>query len=515
MCWLNPEPLQNECIICRSIEEFESHSIHKPVLQLDEVYDEDYCQDAMLPECTRCVYVDLLKNEANLGCKRRAAKARLDAHDSTEEDVVDAIPISQKTGRRIISNMIARDAKRRRNNDYFEDDSDYDDDSDSDADSMDVTTPHGVAEQAEEPFQSAVRTKKAKEYQFVDGEDDDDDSDDDDAASECTTSSQQPPMSARARGKRPAISKRRVLTNTEEEFDEKNDFSVQKTLFDDEFPPVSVQSATSDDDASSAGPAKMYTGAPVFAGRDVTNDPFMPKSESLNPKLTRAEALAEVPLGVRRLLRFIDVLDIFTAPWAPIQFEENEQMLKQLIATHLKLIVGKKEWKEHKSRLLAILDTDVELARKQNVVWITNRQQGKTSTLAKFLAVLAYLSPEGGSLVYVYSTSRDRAQELIDASRKYLWWATSTPEIVDALADYGLEPPKFKSDNASGFKLQSATNSVAVNLIKARPKSVESCRGDAPHSAFFDEVAFVTEDFWCVFIPTPLAKLNLGTITVP
>lgn len=36
----------------------------------------------------------------------------------------------------------------------------------------------------------------------------------------------------------------------------------------------------------------------------------------------------------------------------------------------------------------------------------------------------------------------------------------------------------------------------AINTCVARPKRVESCRGDAPAAAFFDEAAFMEEDFF-------------------
>jgi hypothetical protein len=497
MCWLDPDPdSPGACLVCATIARFHSSTIHKPISDLDEAFDADFCQDTMLPETTRHVYVDLLKAEANLGPRKRQADD-MDSGSEEDDDKTEPVPVSRTTGRRVISNAPPPPKKS-----VYDDDAPTESDSDDDDGNIgrdmgdDNDADQDSGDEADKPPRSYARSMSPTDMstKFVDGDESDDDND---ARSEVTTSSAKyaatPPFKVpkMRRGKQPMKApppKRRVLTNAPPTFSDPWKESLNK-----EFDGV----------ADDGGPVKpTYDGRPIFHTRDVNKTRFSPASENLDPTLSRAAALATVPLGVRRLLRFIDVLDIFTAPWAPEQFLENEGILKQLIATHLKLIVGKNEWKKHKSRLFAILDTDIELARKQHIVWITNRQQGKTSTLSKFLAVMAYLSPTGGSLIYVYSTSRDRAQELIDASRKYLWWARTTPEIADKLATYGLEVPQFKSNNASGFRMQSATNSVAVNLIKARPKSVESCRGDAPHSAFIDEIAFVTEVWWCVvFIP--------------
>jgi hypothetical protein len=215
-----------------------------------------------------------------------------------------------------------------------------------------------------------------------------------------------------------------------------------------------------------------------------------------------------IPLGIQRLIRFIDVLKIFTAPWAPVRFKENEEMLVYLTATHLKLITGKSEYKQHKTQLFSILGTDPDLVRKKNVIWITNRQQGKTSTLSKFLAVLSYLSPVGGNFAFVYSTTRDKAVDLVDAARKYLHWAATTDSIIEQLATYGLEPPKFKASNYTTYKLYSATNSIAVNIVKARPKSAAYCRGDASETVIIDEFGFVEKQFWDEFA-FPLTQVAL------
>ena len=56
-------------------------------------------------------------------------------------------------------------------------------------------------------------------------------------------------------------------------------------------------------------------------------------------------------------------------------------------------------------------------------MWITNRQQGKTSTIAKFIAALALASKPAAMLVCVYGETQ-RAGELVAASKRYHWMMT-------------------------------------------------------------------------------------------
>jgi phage terminase large subunit-like protein len=127
-----------------------------------------------------------------------------------------------------------------------------------------------------------------------------------------------------------------------------------------------------------------------------------------------------------------------------------------------------------------------------HLTWITNRQQGKTTTLAKFLAAMAMISPMGGPLIYVYSTTRDRAVELVDGAKRYINWILNNKENVDLLTSWGLQVKTYTANNTIGFALPSFIDNRIINNIKARPKTADSCRGDAPRACMFDEVAFVS-----------------------
>ena len=119
--------------------------------------------------------------------------------------------------------------------------------------------------------------------------------------------------------------------------------------------------------------------------------------------------------------------------------------------------------------------------------------QGKTTTMSKFLATLLLMSPVGGNLVFLYSTSLDRAQEVLRAAKVIIDWVLTDPPSW---------APKFTKvrDNE---RLVSICNGRAVNTAVARPKRIESCRGDAARCVMVDEVAFVDRMWWQRFlVPT-------------
>jgi hypothetical protein len=99
----------------------------------------------------------------------------------------------------------------------------------------------------------------------------------------------------------------------------------------------------------------------------------------------------------------------------------------------------------------------------------------------------------GGNLVFIYSTSLDRAQEVLRAAKVIIDWVLTDPPSW---------APIF-SKVRDNERLVSIFNGRAVNTAVARPKRVESCRGDAAHCVFVDEVAFVEQAWWTRFlVPT-------------
>ena len=99
----------------------------------------------------------------------------------------------------------------------------------------------------------------------------------------------------------------------------------------------------------------------------------------------------------------------------------------------------------------------------------------------RFIAALAIASPTGGQLCTIYSTSLSRAVELKKAAVTYLNWITTKgahPEWPNL---------KIVMCNFTTFAVQNGPG-AAINTVVARPKSADSCRGDAPECCFFDEI---------------------------
>lgn len=234
----------------------------------------------------------------------------------------------------------------------------------------------------------------------------------------------------------------------------------------------------------------------VLVGQDASKEKKA-KSNMLMPAGTlvrfSSATLSSYPEHIVKVAAFQRLIShLGTAPWASSNFHINDRMIRRLIISHLPLIVGKEAARTHREQLAHLIDPEEALSTAQNLVWITNRQQGKTSTLGKFIAALAIASPVGGLVATIYSTSLDRAVELAKAAKAYIHWlrtAGKSDEFSTGL--------KMYRENERSFVVE--TPDGARNEIAARPRNVDSCRGDAPPAAFFDEVGFISEAFWYQF----------------
>ena len=204
-----------------------------------------------------------------------------------------------------------------------------------------------------------------------------------------------------------------------------------------------------------------------------------------------------------RLVAFLQLMDhLSTAPWASKSFEPNDTMVARLTASHLKLITWCEKPPVHLYDLLSLpLDEAPYPTETLNYIWITNRQQGKTTTIAKFIAALALVSKPAAMLITVYSTKQDRAGELVNAAKRYYHWMQT---------DAGRHPKwpsiSLRRDNERGFEIAISPTAAASGVF-ARPKNPDTCRGDAPAAAFFDEVGFMSASFWYQFA-LPLSQIQ-------
>lgn len=88
--------------------------------------------------------------------------------------------------------------------------------------------------------------------------------------------------------------------------------------------------------------------------------------------------------------------------------------------------------------------------------------QGKTTTLGIFGAALLCTAVLGGTLLCVYSTTLDRAQEVVKAAKQYMYWlkANRMPKIAVA--------PKVVTDNARTLVVQTP-DGVGVCAPRSAP----------------------------------------------
>ena len=135
-----------------------------------------------------------------------------------------------------------------------------------------------------------------------------------------------------------------------------------------------------------------------------------------------------------------------------------------------------------------------------------DRQQGKTTTLSKFIAALAIASIAGGNLIFVYSTGLDRAQEVVKASRAVIDWLRTTSFAEQA----GYPKIRIARDNERMFGVRNPVG--GVNEVLARPRTVESCRGDNPWAVVVDEIAFTKKDWFYRFLQ-PLTQVRSRRFT--
>lgn len=215
---------------------------------------------------------------------------------------------------------------------------------------------------------------------------------------------------------------------------------------------------------------------------------------------------ADVPAAVAttpeaKLVKFLRLIDhLGNAPWASSMFDANTAVLNRLTASHIGLITGVDRPSPELYALIAGPDSGLE--RCENLVWITNRQQGKTTTMGKFIAALAMQVQNGGTLACVYSTKQDRAAELCKAAKEYMYWMQSP---AGSHPDWPVL--EFVRDNERLFEIRTGPPGSPTALVCARPKNADACRGDAPAAAFFDEIAFTSADFWYKFA-LPLLQIR-------
>ncbi|MBN19833.1 MAG: hypothetical protein CL678_01000 [Bdellovibrionaceae bacterium] len=189
-----------------------------------------------------------------------------------------------------------------------------------------------------------------------------------------------------------------------------------------------------------------------------------------------------------RVVKYVQLLEhLRTAPWASGRFEANEDILLILSAGFMPLISHEPKPSPDLYKLLG--SRRKQLEQTQNTIWVTNRQQGKTTLLGLVIAAMALSAAPCKTLACVYSTKQERAAELCRAAKDYLYW------MRDGAGKHPYWTVHLDRDNERAFSIRRSPGEPASEIL-ARPRNPDTCRGDNPRFGVFDEIAFTSPSFW-------------------
>ena len=192
-----------------------------------------------------------------------------------------------------------------------------------------------------------------------------------------------------------------------------------------------------------------------------------------------------------RVVKYVQLLEhLRTAPWASGRFEANEDIMLILSAGFMPLIAHEAKPAPELYRILG--SKRKQLEQTQNTIWVTNRQQGKTTLLGLIIAAMALSAAPCKTLACVYSTKQERAAELCRAAKDYLYW------MRDGKGKHPYWPVHLDRDNERAFSIRRSPGEPASEIL-ARPRNPDTCRGDNPRFGIFDEIAFTSPNFWYTF----------------
>ena len=192
-----------------------------------------------------------------------------------------------------------------------------------------------------------------------------------------------------------------------------------------------------------------------------------------------------------RVVKYVQLLEhLRTAPWASGRFAANEDIMLILSAGFMPLIAHDPKPAPDLYKLLGSRRSQLE--QTQNTIWVTNRQQGKTTLLGLIIAAMALSAAPCKTLACVYSTKQERAAELCRAAKDYLYW------MRDGAGKHPYWPVHLDRDNERAFSIRRSPGEPASEVL-ARPRNPDTCRGDNPRFGIFDEIAFTSPGFWYTF----------------
>ena len=226
---------------------------------------------------------------------------------------------------------------------------------------------------------------------------------------------------------------------------------------------------------------------------------LLPAHLAMNEPVTVVRELDPVDNPHARVVKYVQLLEhLRTAPWASGRFAANEDIMLILSAGFMPLIAHEAKPAPELYRLLG--SRRPQLEQTQNTIWVTNRQQGKTTLLGLIIAAMALSAAPCKTLACVYSTKQERAAELCRAAKDYLYW------MRDGAGKHPYWPVHLERVNERAFSVRKSPGEPASEIL-ARPRNADTCRGDNPRFGIFDEIAFTSPAF-C----TPCAAAAAGAV---
>lgn len=204
------------------------------------------------------------------------------------------------------------------------------------------------------------------------------------------------------------------------------------------------------------------------------------------------ERNVNVPLGVRRLMNFLGVFDIFmTYPEANIYFDKNDYIYRVLAACCMPAISGHSEYKAEQTQLYRMLSSH-DLSTVKQCVVEGSRQGGKTLVLSRFWAIMALMSPIGGQLINQHHINHEKASEILEVSANILRWARDSPDVMEKLKCFGVNEITFVREREQRFAILSQAAGLTRRTVNSVHARSSNGRGNAPTAVTaIDESAFV------------------------
>lgn len=169
---------------------------------------------------------------------------------------------------------------------------------------------------------------------------------------------------------------------------------------------------------------------------------------------------------------------------------KNREIKDHLLTSHLDYIIGRHG---DKNKIYPLIDSRNDIAWRKHLIWITLRQQAKTTTIEEFIAALVISARgEGKDFIYVYAQKEKSSIELVTGAKSIVEWLAKDENV--AIHGY---PFELYMNNIKSFSVKTA---YGINQVNSTAATVRSCRGQRPPVIFVDEAAFIAWSWYPDFL---------------